>query len=295
MIKAITTLLCIGSLFLACGTDLTDDGDSGRAKNDEEESSGIGASSADALADDSGSTESKEPEKVGESSKRKESPDESGKVKNIILIPGAVTAAFLAPATIRPLQTLKKNLEQAGYDEVVIAEYKNILSTGRADMEASLIDAMQNIMKSGKTYHVIGHSMGHYVGMVAVVKGGFSKQVGSLIGLAGAAGGGDKAPIGCGSGILGFGGDVSFEKCPAMEGLLQGRDDFIIDNFKKEHAAALADLKKCSIAVKNDRFLTPADSGFFEDGENSFVTFARHENLPSDPKTVGTLQKKCGI
>lgn len=216
-------------------------------------------------------------------------------VKNVILVPGAASSPFLASLATQPLDRMKKNLEAAGYDEVAIATYDNFLNVSRKQMEDTLTASLKKIMKSGKRYHIIGHSMGHYVAMVAVIKGKLSPQVATFIGLAGAASGGSEAPMGCGSGLLGFGGAPDFQKCPAMNGLISGRSDYVIADFKKEHAEKLKNLKKCSVAIKDDSFLKPADSGFFDDGENTSVTFARHDNIPASDEIIGYLQKHCGI
>ena len=162
-------------------------------------------------------------------------------------------------------------------------------------MVDSLKDNLNSVMKEGKKYAVIAHSMGHYAAMASIAEGGLADRVAIFIGLAGAASGGNDPPLGCGKGVFGTAGDLNEAKCPALKELMIGTPNYGVDAFKEKFSSELSSMKKCSIAVQGDSFLKPADSGFFSDGVNHFVTFARHDNLPSHQKTVSLLIEICNI
>ncbi len=213
----------------------------------------------------------------------------------ILLIAGAASTPLVGGIVNGPMKALKQNLEEAGYRNVNIIQYKNLLSATRDELVGSLSDNFKSTMDGDKKYAVIAHSMGHYAAMAALVETGLTQKVSYFVGLAGASSGGKEPPTGCGKGILGLGGDLDETKCPSLKGLMIGTPDYSVDALKEKYASELASMKKCSISVQNDTFLKPADSGFFADGKNRFITFARHDNLPSHKNVINVIGDFCGL
>jgi hypothetical protein len=221
--------------------------------------------------------------------------EKDAQADGIALVAGATASRRLRRLAARPLYELKSNLEKAGFKNVKVISYENVLSASRDEMVGSLQHNLQSFMQEGDNYVVIAHSMGHFAAMAAILEGGLTARVGNFIGLAGAASGGTEPPRGCGRGPLGAGSELDIERCPVLEGLMIGTPAYQVDELKHRYALELAGLKKCSLAVTNDALLKPSNSGFFPDGENHFVSYARHDNLPSHKNTVGTLKSKCDL
>ncbi len=209
----------------------------------------------------------------------------------VVLVYGATPSLALSAKARQSIEVLRKKLVDIGIPEVHVLKYNNDLRIPRDQMIAQATASLLEIVStSSADFDMIAHSMGHQIGLAAIIESRSSQRFKKLIGLAGAAYGGDQVPLGCGK----VGTRQSPAKlCPGLQGTIQGQPDYVLRDYYLEHDLVLRTLDKCSLAVTDDHLLSPNTSGFFEDGRNYFINFAGHASLPQSPKLLEFIENHC--
>jgi len=135
----------------------------------------------------------------------------------------------------------------------------------------------------GTTFDIVGHSMGQFVGMMAVLEGDMVPMVRTLVGLAGVAHGQDRRNRGCL--LLGGCGDLFTLLRPAHGGWIAAT--------LRRYAAELGRMKKCSIFSPEDGVLDPYDSGAFADGTNVELRNIRHVQFIKNAYVADQMIARC--
>lgn len=145
---------------------------------------------------------------------------------------------------------------------VLTYSYLADLDTIDQELKSQMAAVLQHRQETSR-FDVIGHSLGAFVGLLAISGTPYLTRTRKFISLAGIPYGWDSAL--CATGICG----------KAHRQLTPFRSNFV-NAFHTRHTQFIANLDKCSLYSETDFFVKPYDAGRFDDGRNLDVPGMGH-------------------
>lgn len=133
---------------------------------------------------------------------------------------------------------------------------------------------------AGTKFDVMGHSLGGFTSLAAIVDSGVAPRVQKYISLSGIPFGWDSWY--CAAGVCG----------KADRQLTPFKNDFVTA-FHSANAEAIAALEKCSVFSPDDEFVKPYDAGRFADGTNIEIAGIKHMDTIWTQQSYRAMRHGC--
>jgi len=197
-----------------------------------------------------------------------------------------------ATKSIKDMSSSVSQLEKLGFPREHVLKIQYPDQEDLSEITAAVEPQLKKFMArypSDTRFDVMGHSLGHVVSLITLVKLGLLPKLRKLIGLAGVMFG----QLGEKPGLCRFPW-LSPHYCGDVFDLLMGttRPPFLMELIE-QNTAELSRIEKCSLFSPEDGILNPFDSGAFEDGINISIPNTHHLKFKSSELVFEKMTEGC--